>query len=197
MTRIILAAVVALFGAALAAGGVWLISLGGTWGYLVLGLLLLLSAALIFARRKAGLAAYGVTIVFALAWGVWEVGLDWWALAPRGGVLVLLGLLLLLPPVARGLTRGTGGFRGYGSEGMVLAASVVGAAVVAVASMLARPHDTAGQFAADRMAQGPQPDAAVPDGEWAAYGRTATGQRYSPLAQITPLFSGCSGLPSM
>ncbi len=186
MTRIILAAIVALFGAALAIGGVQLISLGGTWGYLVLGLLLLLSAALLFARRKAGLAAYAAAILFALAWGIWEVGLDWWALAPRGGVLVLLGLFLLLPPVARGLTRGTGGFRGYGREGMVLVASVAGTAVVAAASMLARPHDTAGRFAADRMAQGPMSDAAVPDGEWAAYGRTVAGQRYSPLAQITP-----------
>lgn len=186
MTRIILAAVVALFGVVLAVGGVRLISLGGTWGYLVLGLLLLLTAGLLFARRKAGLAAYGAALLFALAWGVWEVGLDWWALAPRGGVLVLLGMLLLLPPVVRGLTRGTAGFRGYGREGIALAGSVAVAAVIAVVSMLARPHDTTGQFAADRMTRAPQSAAGVADGEWAAYGRTEAGQRYSPLAQITP-----------
>ena len=184
MTRIILAAVVALFGGALAIGGARLISLGGTWGYLVLGLLLLLSAGLLLARRRAGLVAYGVAIVFALAWGLWEVGLDWWALAPRGGVLVLLGLLLLLPPVMRGLTRGTAGFRGR--EAMVLAASVAGAAVIAGVSLFTHPHDLGGRFADARMAEGPQSTPRVPDGEWAAYGRTAAGQRYSPLAQITP-----------
>ena len=31
------------------------------------------------------------------------MGLDWWALAPRGDVVVILGLWLLLPWVTRGL----------------------------------------------------------------------------------------------
>lgn len=104
MTRIVLAKPVLLFGAALIAGVAWLISLGGTWGYLVLGLLLVVSALLLFARREGGLAVYGVAILFALGWGLW---------------------------VVRGLHRGSAGFRGYGAEGMVLVGSVAVAAVIA------------------------------------------------------------------
>ncbi|PVA05409.1 membrane-bound PQQ-dependent dehydrogenase, glucose/quinate/shikimate family [Thalassorhabdomicrobium marinisediminis] len=186
MLRIILSILILALGGVLAVGGVELISLGGAWGYVALGALLVLSAVLMFARRKSGLAVYGVAVLFALVWGVLEVGLYWWGLAPRGGLLVLLGLVLLLPPIPRGLTHGTEGFRGYGAEGMVLVASIAVAAVVAVISMVTQPYDTAGRLASDRVATPPVTDADVADGEWASYGRTAAGQRYSPLAQITP-----------
>lgn len=186
MTRTILAAFIALFGTALIVGGIWLIALGGAWGYLVLGLLLVLSAGLLFSRRKAGLAIYGIAMLFALVWGVWEVGLYWWGLAPRGGLIVLLGILLLLPPVVRSLSRGTANHGAYGVEGSTLAGAVAISAVIAGIAMVTEPHNIWGRFAAERMKMGPVAAANVPDGEWSAYGRTAAGQRYSPLTQITP-----------
>ncbi|PRY93793.1 quinoprotein glucose dehydrogenase [Hasllibacter halocynthiae] len=186
MIRNLLAAVVLLFGLALLVGGVRLVTLGGTWGYVVLGAILTLSGALLLGGRKGGLVVYAAAIAFALVWGVWEVGLYWWGLAPRGGVLVLLGLLLLLPPVVRALPRGTTGFRGYGAEGMILAASVVAAAVVAGISMITQPYDTPGALAADRALAPPATDAGAPDGEWPAYAGSLAGEHYSPLAQITP-----------
>lgn len=186
MIRVILSAILLIMGVVLTAGGVWLASLGGTWGYIVLGVLLFISALLLFARRKGGLVVYSLAILFALGWGVWEVGLYWWGLAPRGGVLVLLGLLLLLPPVVRSLDRGTAAFRDYGIEGVILAISLTIAGVVAVSAMIVQPYDMRGSFAAERMNQSPQSEASVADGDWASYGRTDFGQRYSPLAQITP-----------
>lgn len=186
MTRVFLTILVLLFGVALMVGGIWLASLGGTWGYILLGALLVISALLLFARRKGGLVVYGVALLFALGWGVYEVGLYWWGLAPRGGVLVLLGLFLLLPPVVRSLTRGTAAFRGYGVEGLALAGSIVIATVVAITSMVTQPYDTRGQFDDARMAAQPVSSTEVEDGEWPSYGRTAAGQRYSPLDQITP-----------
>lgn len=186
MIRIILATIVALFGAALFGGGIWLLSLGGAWGYIVLGALLLAAGGLLFARRKLGLVVYGGAILFALAWGIAEVGLYWWGLAPRGGVLVLLGLFLLLPPMVRSLPKGTRGYGIYGLEGVMLAVSVVFAAIVALIALGTQPYDTIGTFDQARMDGAPQSDTTTPDGEWAAYGRTGAGQRYSPLAQITP-----------
>jgi quinoprotein glucose dehydrogenase len=186
MLRVILSCLILLVGAALAVGGVYLVTLGGTWGYVPLGLLLAAAAILLLSRSRAGLVVYGAALIFALGWGVWEVGLYWWGLAPRGGVLVLLGLLLLLPPVVRGLSRGAGQGRGYGPEGAVLAGSVALTVVVAGVSMVTQPYDVAGRFDADRMAAAPLSEAGVADGEWPAYGRTLAGQRYSPLAQFTP-----------
>jgi quinoprotein glucose dehydrogenase len=60
------------------------------------------------------------------------------------------------------------------------------AALAGVYAMFQSPHDLAGAFPDDRMAASHQVDSTVPDGEWHAYGRTAAGDRYSPLAQITP-----------
>ncbi|EKE45253.1 membrane-bound PQQ-dependent dehydrogenase [Oceaniovalibus guishaninsula JLT2003] len=186
MTRIILSTLVLALGAILAVGGVWLASLGGTWGYIVLGALLLLSALLMYGRRKGGLVVYGIAILFALGWGLWEVGLYWWGLAPRGGLIIVLGLLLLLPPMVHSLHRGTQAFRGYGIEGMLMLASIGIAVVVAAVSMVTQPYDMPGRLEPARMSQAPLADPYVDDGEWASYGRTPYGQRYSPLAQITP-----------
>ena len=186
MIRIALAALVLLMGLSLVVGGVWLATLGGTWGYIVLGLLLSASAAMLFAKRSAGLLLYGVAMLFALGWGVYEVGFYWWGLAPRGGVIVLLGLLLLLPPVVRSLHHTPARYRGYGIEGMALIGAVAISVVVAGISMVTQPYDLAGKFDAARMAAKPVSAASVKDGEWASYGRTDAGQRYSPLSQITP-----------
>ena len=141
---------------------------------------------LLLTKRKSGLLIYGVAMLFALGWGVFEVGLYWWGLAPRGGPIVLVGLFLLLPAVARSLTRGTVGFRRYGIEGMALVGAVVISTMVASLAMVTQPYDNARQFAAESMAAAPVSAGDVTDGEWASYGRMDAGQRYSPLAQIRP-----------
>ena len=186
MLRTLFAILILLIGLVLVGGGLYLATLGGTWGYVVLGFLLVVSGALLLAKRKLGLAAYGAAIVFALGWGLWEVGLYWWGLAPRGGVLVLLGLFLLLPPVVRALPLGSHRFRGYGFEGLSLAAAIAAAALIALVALFTDTYDIGGRFAEARMVQPPVQAAGVADGEWPAYGRTEAGQRYSPLAQITP-----------
>ncbi|MBX8828432.1 membrane-bound PQQ-dependent dehydrogenase, glucose/quinate/shikimate family, partial [Ochrobactrum sp. SFR4] len=35
---------------------------------------------------------------------IYEVGFDWWPLGSRGGIIVLLGLWLLLPPIRKALS---------------------------------------------------------------------------------------------
>ena len=186
MIRVALSILVLAIGLTLLGGGARLAQLGGSWGYIVLGALLALSGGLVLARRGSGLAAYAVALLFALAWSLWEVGLDWWALAPRGGLLVLLGLLLLLPPVVRPLRAGAPVLGKYGTGPLSLAGAVAATAVVAVISMVSRPHEIDGVFSPARMAAEPAPgEAGVEAGEWPAYGRTAAGLRYSPLDQIT------------
>lgn len=186
MYRLILSSLVILLGIVLVAGGLWLAALGGSWFYLLWGALLAASGALIWARHAAGLALYGVTILVTLAWALWEVGFDWWALAPRGGLMLVLGLLLLLPPLVRAMRR-PGALRArYDLNSVVLAASIAIAALVGVYSMFQSPHDLPGAFPEERMAVDAGNDDGVAPGEWVAYGRTQSGQRHSPLDQITP-----------
>lgn len=184
MSRIILALIILLLGLALAVGGVWLITLGGTWGFAILAIPLLLSALLLLWRRRSALAMYALVIALTLVWALWEVRFDWWALAPREGLIVVLGLLLLLPPVARSLTSRSGHVGRYGVEGASLVGVLVVAAVIAGVALFSHPHEIDGSLTAKRMAAQPTAADSQYPGEWRAYGRTAAGQRYSPLTQI-------------
>ncbi|MBP2295058.1 glucose/quinate/shikimate family membrane-bound PQQ-dependent dehydrogenase [Azospirillum rugosum] len=180
-------AVIGLLGLALAGGGVWLVALGGSWYYALAGVGLLTTGGLLIARRSRALWVYAAVVAGTLAWALWEVGFDWWQLAPRGAVVVLVGLWLLLPWVTRALVRdGTGrppaAWRG---AGIPLALSVVAAAGVAVAALALDPLDRDGRLPV-RTAAAPAPQGNQPAGDWRAYGRTEFGDRYSPLDQITP-----------
>ncbi|NVN30351.1 membrane-bound PQQ-dependent dehydrogenase, glucose/quinate/shikimate family, partial [Endobacter medicaginis] len=95
--------VIALMGLALVIGGALLGRLGGSLAYLGLGLGLLVTAGLLLARRRAALWLYAAIVLATTAWAVWEIGLNWWALVPRGDVIFPIGLWLLLPVVRRGL----------------------------------------------------------------------------------------------
>ncbi|MEK1948010.1 MAG: membrane-bound PQQ-dependent dehydrogenase, glucose/quinate/shikimate family, partial [Ensifer adhaerens] len=101
---LILAAIVfALIGLALGGGGAKLLMLGGSPYYLIAGIGFLLTAILLFMRKAAAIWLYTLVILGSLTWAVWEVGFDWWQLGPRGGIIVLLGLWLMLPAVRRPL----------------------------------------------------------------------------------------------
>lgn len=84
------------------------------------------------------------------------------------------------------------GLRPLRGAALPLSASLALFLAVAVASWFVQPHDMPGslprapQASAWTSAAAQAPVTAQQDGEWQAYGRTGAGQRYSPLAQITP-----------
>lgn len=165
----------------------WLIVLGGSWYYAVAGLCFLVTAFLLARRMPSALAVYAVLVFATLGWALWEVGLAWWPLAPRGDVVFLVGLFLLTPWVTRGL-RPAGGSRpvtALRGAGLPLTLALAVALVVAAVSWFNDPYLTAGT-APQARAHVPDDAGGVPPGEWHAYGRTGHGERYSPLAQITP-----------
>ena len=185
MIRTTLAVIILLFGLALAVGGIQLGSLGGSWGYALLAVPLLASAALLFLRKRSALLAYAVVVLASLGWAIQEVGFDWWAMAPREGLIVVLGLLLLLPPVRRALTAPPGEPARFDlSTGSLIGSLGIAAAVAAIA-FFSHPHEIDGSLATERMQAAARNSDGVAPGDWVAYGRTASGQRYSPLDQIT------------
>nr|WP_294529232.1 membrane-bound PQQ-dependent dehydrogenase, glucose/quinate/shikimate family [uncultured Rhodopila sp.] len=167
---------VVLIGIYLAAGGGWLAALGGSPYYLATGIALILTGFLLFRASPAAIWLYAVILFGTLIWALWEAGLDFWPLAPRGGVLVLLGIWLLLPWFYRDHAR---------APRLALLCTVLLAFVALGASLVHSAHDTNGSLPA--AAAGSQWDlAAQPDSDWQAYGRSGFGDRYSPLHQITP-----------
>src|SRR6218665_880780 len=79
----ILAAVMALIALPLIVGGVYLITLGGSWYYALAGLALLGTAVLLFRRSRWGVWLYVATFAATVAWALWESGLNGWAQVPR------------------------------------------------------------------------------------------------------------------
>ena len=185
-------AILALAGLFLTGGGLWLIVAGGSWYYLIAGLVMLATALLLQFRRPEALSLYAVLVVGTLVWAIWEVGFDWWPLAARGGVIFILGLVLLLPWITRRLGRRNVAQALDGvvvtpsarrGSGLALSGALVIALVVAGISWFTDLHSVEGRLPERQTAWN---DLGVPAGEWHQYGRTNYGQRYAPLDQITP-----------
>jgi quinoprotein glucose dehydrogenase len=182
---LVIGAVVGLIGAAVGAAGLWLIALGGSWYYLLAGLALVATAVLLVRRRPSALWLYAALLVATMIWAVWEVGLDFWALAPRGDVLAILGIVLALPWVVRRLGAAT-----WPGAGWPLIASLALAGLVALISAFNNPHDQQGSLPGSRAPAGAGLYAGVAQQDWTAYGRSWRGDRWSPIDQITPANAG-------
>ena len=173
-----------IMGLALLAGGVKLSMLGGSLYYLLAGIGIALTGVLLLATRRAALGLYALVLFASTVWALWEVGLDWWQLVPRLALLFALGIVLLLPWFRRPLLRGQPAPLGTGA----LSVAVVLAGAAALASQFTNPGEMVKTGQLDRDAA-PGMASAAPaqaDGDWNSYGRSAFGDRYSPLAQITP-----------
>ena len=126
---IFVAVVLLIFGLPIAAGGLWLIVLGGSWYYLPAGLGLLLTSWFLFRTDIRALWVYLATYVATVIWALWEAGLNGWAQVPRllAPTIVLL-LILTTLPVLRGSVRR---FRGAALAAMVTMAGALGVLAVA------------------------------------------------------------------
>lgn len=184
MAVTVTAVVLTLIGLALFGFGSQLVMLGGSFYYVLSGLAFLLTAILLFKRNRAALHVYAVFIVATLAWAVWEVGFDWWQLGPRGGIIILIGLWLLVPWVRKPLGFSSPTGLSYGPNAWPLVLSVLASFAVAGYSMAQDPHDQAGSLPQEVASAAPVYGGEVPDGDWHQYGRTPYGQRYSPLTQV-------------
>ena len=100
---LIMVIIIGVIGAWLAALGGYLAILGGSIYYVVAGITLLVAAAMLYRRNATALTIYAALLVLTIVWALWEVGLDFWQLAPRGDLLVPIGVLLILPWLTRTL----------------------------------------------------------------------------------------------
>jgi quinoprotein glucose dehydrogenase len=179
------AALIAVLGLALVGEGAWLLSVGGTWVYVALGLGFLATAALLFMRNRRALIVFALLVLATLAWALVEGGFDWWTMVPRGDIVFLVGLWLLMPWVVRSLNRPPKTWQYWDTSTRLLTASLFIAAAVGVASMFTDVHDRVGRV--ETANDTPPPGLwGVPEGEWRAWGRSNAGDRWSPLAEITP-----------
>lgn len=174
-TPVVSGALIALAGLVFLCGGIWLAILHGTAYYAIAGAGLLLVGIGLIKGRRWSLWLYAVIWLGTLVWAVSEGGLDVWALEPRLMLPTLLGFYLLVPRVRRRLGSGAQ----ISSAGNVVM-PVLGLALVgALFFAHAWPHAQA-----EAAVVSPSTDHSVNDNDWDYYGRTARGERWSPLTQI-------------
>jgi len=186
LVPLLFGALLILIGLCLAAGGAWLLMLGGSWYYVCAALGFVASGVLLARRQRTALWVYALLVFVTLLWSLWEAGLDWWPLAARNDVPFVLGLLLLTRWVKRPLAAAR---LGMGGGRAVLSAALGLVVIASVASWFHDAHRVAGVLPAApsaTLATAPGLPSSLHAGEWRAYGGTPAGQRYTPLAQITP-----------
>ncbi|MBN1086689.1 glucose/quinate/shikimate family membrane-bound PQQ-dependent dehydrogenase [Erwinia aphidicola] len=160
-------------------GGGKLASLGGSWYFVIAGILIVISAVQFFRRKSSAVLIFALVFIGTLIWAVQDAGLDFWQLVSR--LMFPAGMFLLALVTFPALRK---------REGKAPAAKVAyGLSVVMVVGLLAtvygmfQPHPT---VAANGQELPLVPvDKSAEQKNWDNYGNTPGGSRFVALDQIT------------
>jgi quinate dehydrogenase (quinone) len=176
---VLLGAVIALAGLFFAIGGGKLVSLGGSWYFLLAGIGLVISGVLIIMRRPLGGLLFGLIFVLSVIWAVWDAGFEFWPLISR---LLAISIGATVVALTYPLLRKASGRAPAYVPSFLIAAVLAIASAGGVAGMFV-PHPTVA------FSGTPSPlvpvDPAKEQKNWEAYGNTAGGSRFAALDQIT------------
>ncbi|WP_404477455.1 glucose/quinate/shikimate family membrane-bound PQQ-dependent dehydrogenase [Novosphingobium sp. BL-52-GroH] len=176
---LLLGLVILAAGLFLAVGGAKLVSLGGSFYFLLAGVALLASGFLIARRRPAGALVFGAVFLATVVWALWEVGLAFWPLISR---LLAMGVGATVVALSFPLLRRANGQAPAWRPSLVVGA-VLGLGSAAGFAAMFVPHATVA-FTGAEAALAPV-DAAHEQKNWEAYGNTGGGSRFVALDQIT------------
>lgn len=171
-----LGVLIALIGLGLAGGGGYLIALGGSWYFLLMGLAMLVSGLMIARRKPLGAWLYGGALILTAIWAVWDAGLEYWPLVSRVLTFAVIGLVVAL--VYPTLVRASGATGGRGAYAL---AGILGGGVVATMAYMFVPTHVV-KAAVEPAVTPVAPGTGQKD--WAHWGNTTAGNRFAALDQI-------------
>lgn len=169
--------VIGVLGAVLAIGGVRLVTLGGSWYFLMAGLVMAGSGLLIARQKPEGAWLFGVLIIGTLGWALADVGWQYWPLISRLFMLGVLALIVAL--IYPHLMRASGQVAGRGAYGL---AAVLALILVIAAGNMFVAHPSV--VSADAGPGLTPVSATQAQQEWAHYGNTPGGSRFAALDHI-------------
>ncbi|WP_409260073.1 MULTISPECIES: membrane-bound PQQ-dependent dehydrogenase, glucose/quinate/shikimate family [unclassified Pseudomonas] len=161
-------------------GGGWLAWLGGSWYFLITGLMLVAAGGLIVRRRSLGVLLIAVAVLYTVVWALWDVGLQFWPLLSRVLAFAMIGAAVAfsVPLFTRSRkARITGVALG--------AAASVGVVITAVSAFEPKNviRDAESVAAANDV---PVEKADKEPGDWKAWAGDTHGSRFSRVGDITP-----------
>lgn len=169
----LLAGLMIIIGLAIGIPGIKLVSLGGSVYFLVMGVVMLISALLIIKNRTSGIVLYALAFIASAIWAVSDAGWDFWPLFSRlftFGVLAFLAALLWPFMTATGSKKPAFGV-----------AAVIALALLVSAGWMFKPQTlvTANEeVPVQPVAKGSQQT------DWKHWGNTTHGDRFAALDQI-------------
>ncbi|SJN12736.1 Quinate/shikimate dehydrogenase [Pyrroloquinoline-quinone] [Halomonas citrativorans] len=173
---IVVGLIFAVAGLGLAIGGAMLISRGGSWYYLLMGVALLATGVQVVRGSPSGTAIYTLAFIVTLVWAFWEVGLNFWALHARiFTFLCIFFVLMLLHPLI---------LKRAGSRPvMALNLGVAGVAFLAIVGMVWGMFQPHGNLVA-KSPTGQMPVAEDTASNWEHYAGDVNATRFAALDQI-------------
>ncbi|MGK6328546.1 glucose/quinate/shikimate family membrane-bound PQQ-dependent dehydrogenase [Erwinia sp. DT-104] len=159
-------------------GGGKLLSLGGSWYFMIAGILTVIAAIQFFRRKSSAVAVYALVFIGTVIWALLEVGLDFWPLVSR--LMTIAGLMLLAVITLPALRRHEG--KSAAAKPAYISAAVLVVGLVATFVQMFQPHAPV----ADGSELPLVPvNKATEQKNWDNYGNTPGGSRFVALDQIT------------
>jgi len=164
-----------------AVGGVYLLSLGGSFFYALNGLGLAIAGLYIFRGKSLGASVYALVFLLTVIWSFAEADGSAWALVPRllGSSIVMVAVLLLVPTLDKALFNRSVAYAA--ASGLILAGWAIGALYGG-----ATQHESMLATLPPQGAAHADPSPLTTGSDWPAYGGSYAARRASPLNQITP-----------
>ncbi len=180
----VLGAIGLAFGLSIAIPGIQLITLGGSWFYLIAGAATIVAGWLIWRGDVRGVLVYLGVVVIALLWSlaeVWRMNQWFWPLIPRlfAFAFALFFILLAVPQFPR-----VHGRRAIVRSSRIAAVAVAVGLVLTIGGMF-RPHGIIREDIAPNERARPMAASAQLNNEWPNYSGTRLGNRFQPADQIT------------
>lgn len=160
-------------------GGGKLVSLGGSWYFLIAGIVTILAAIQFCRRKSSAVSLFFLVFIGTVIWALCDAGWDFWPLVSRLMMQVCLTLLALLTWPA---LRRREGKTSLAPLSYALSIVLVLGMVVTFIQMF-QPHPTVA-FQGEPLPLVPV-DATKAQKNWDNYGNTPGGSRFVALDQIT------------
>lgn len=176
---ILLGIILLVVGLFFAIGGGKLVSLGGSWYFIIAGIITLISAIQFFRRKSSAVVLFFIVFAGTLIWAVADAGWSFWPLVSR--VMVPSGLMVLAFLTWPALRK----HEGKVSLGKISysASAVIAVVMLGTIVQMFQPHPTVA-FKGQELPLIPV-DKSKPQQDWSSYGRTAAGDRFAAIDQIT------------
>ncbi len=152
---------------------------GGSWYFLIAGVITLLSAIQFFRRKSSAVGLFAPVFLGTLIWAFFDTGLDFWPLVSR--LMVPAGLMVLAAATGLHCVNVKENRPAQKGPSGVCAVLIIAMGVTFV--QMFQPHPTV-PFSGEKRPLVPVKDDAKQQ-NWDHYGNTAGGSRFVALDQIT------------